>query len=168
MAGQNKNANERKISKTPVTRNKGVRALRNLSNAQKTFWTQSEAHKKLLMEITDELFDLSELERDFCSVVQKYIKLRGYNKIAFFRRTLLSDKYFQRIMENKVRRPAREAVMAICVGLNLWEGLGEELFEAAGYKMNAEMLEKKSCIFLKITIFMSATKPCKCWVCRQS
>lgn len=144
MARENKNT----YSKTTGVRTNGTVAFRNLSTAQKTFWSQSEEHKKLFMEVADELFDLSELKRDFCSVVQQYIKLRGYNRVTFCKLTLLSEKYFKRIMENQIQRPTREAVMSICAGLNLWGSLGEELFEAAGYKMNMEMLEYKKILHL--------------------
>ena len=138
-------AYKRKAGTVSVLRKSENNAIQSLSDENKAFWTQSEAHKRLFAEISDELFDLSQLDYGFCAEVRKYIKMRGYNKVTFCEKTLLSEKYYQRIMDDAINQPTREAVMSICIGLDIWGYLGEELFKIAGFSINARMI-----VYIKI------------------
>ena len=77
----------------------------------------------------------------FTEAVIELTKRRGYNKITFRARTMLSSKTYDRIWMNDMRSmPKPETVMQICLGLNLGIEYGEPLFEKAGYKLDSSEL----------------------------
>lgn len=65
-------------------------------------------------------------------------KRRGYNKVTFCAKTLLSEKTYERMKHNAMHSmPRPETVMQICIGLNLGIEYGEPLFEKAGYRLSS-------------------------------
>lgn len=72
----------------------------------------------------------------FALLARAHIERLGVPKAEFCRRTLLSEKTYERIMYGRIAdRPRPETVMQVCVGLGLPLPDAEELFNAAGYHL---------------------------------
>lgn len=75
-------------------------------------------------------------EASFGRFAFSYITRCRMTKEEFCRRTLLSEKTFERIKYDALAdRPKPETVMQVCVGLGLAFPEAEELFNAAGYHL---------------------------------
>lgn len=81
--------------------------------------------------------DSSGSEREtapFSLLSAKYVLKLGISKSEFCRRTLLSEKTYERIKYGQLAdRPKPETVMQFCVGLGLSLEESENLFNAAGH-----------------------------------
>ena len=78
---------------------------------------------------------------NFCQEVMAHIERKGISKASFCKKTLLSERTFERIKSNSLsKNPRPETVMKICIGLALGFEYGESLFEKAGYKLEGSDL----------------------------
>lgn len=72
----------------------------------------------------------------FALLARAHIERLGVSKAEFCRRTLLSEKTYERIRYGRIAdRPRPETVMQVCVGLGLPLPDAEGLFNAAGYHL---------------------------------
>ena len=72
----------------------------------------------------------------FALLARAHIERLGVSKAEFCRRTLLSEKTYERIRYGRIAdRPRPETVMRVCVGLGLPLPDAEGLFNAAGYHL---------------------------------
>ncbi len=86
--------------------------------------------------VAEELNFVKSQKGSFCQEVMAHVKRRGYNKPTFCEKTLLSERMFERIQTDSLRRNLKpETVMQICIGLDLGIAYGEALFEKAGHKL---------------------------------
>lgn len=78
---------------------------------------------------------------NFCQEVMAHVERKGINKASFCKKTLLSERTFERIKSNSLsKNPRPETVMKVCIGLDLGLEYGESLFEKAGYKLEGSDL----------------------------
>lgn len=98
-------------------------------------FNKSEELKRFHQELLEESQIKSQTTQNFAQLAAYHIKRKGFNKIVFMDRTLLSDKTYDRIMKNQLPTPALETVMSVCIGLELGIVYGEELLEAAGFTL---------------------------------
>jgi len=104
-------------------------------------FNRNEDLKKFYNEVADELSVAFDMGQTFSQFAWKLIRHKKVNKQIFADRTLLSDAYFDRIKNNRLKtNPDIETVMAICIGLDLDGKIGEELLEKAGHKLNYSQL----------------------------
>lgn len=79
----------------------------------------------------------------FALLARAHIERLGVSKAEFCRRTLLSEKTYERIRYGRIAdRPRPETVMQVCVGLGLPLPDAEELFNAAGYHLGGCVLHE--------------------------
>ena len=97
---------------------------------------RSEELKKFHEEFVEEGQHLSRTTQTFSQVVYGHIKRKGYNKVVFIEKTLLSGKTYDRIKNNELNNPTLETVVAICIGLELSPTYSEEILRLAGYTLN--------------------------------
>ena len=141
----NKKGTYKRKDSTPLfIHNEGIDAFNALSGIDKELWTQSEDHKKLFIEITNENVAKEKLEKGFCYEVLRYMNERGYEVSDFVKKTLRTDRYYRDIKNNKIKYPQKETVLAICIGLDIWGSAGEEFFKASGINMNDDYIVYKN------------------------
>ena len=79
---------------------------------------------------------VEETYKSFSALTLEHITRLGITKSEFCRRTLLSEKTYERIAYGHLAdRPKSETVMQVCVGLALSVDESEALFNAAGYHL---------------------------------
>ena len=79
---------------------------------------------------------IEETHKSFSALTLEHITRLGITKSEFCRRTLLSEKTYERIAYGHLAdRPKSETVMQVCVGLALSVDESEALFNAAGYHL---------------------------------
>jgi len=99
-------------------------------------FNRSEELKKFHEEFVEEGQHLSRTTQTFSQAVYGHIKRKGYNKVVFIEKTLLSGKTYDRIKNNELNNPTLETVVAICIGLELSPTYSEEILRLAGYTLN--------------------------------
>ncbi len=99
-------------------------------------FNRSEELKKFHEEFVEEGQHLSRTTQTFSQAVYGHIKRKGYNKVVFTDKTLLSEKTYDRIKNNELNNPTLETVVAICIGLELGPTYSEEILRLAGYTLN--------------------------------
>lgn len=108
----------------------------NPDNHNMEIFNRSEELKRFREELIEETQYLSRTSQTFSQAAYGHIQRKGYNKIIFADKTLLSEKTFDRIKNNQLNNPTLETVMAICIGLELSPPYSEELLKAAGFTLN--------------------------------
>jgi len=100
-------------------------------------FNRCEDMQRFYYEVADELGAAFDTEQTFCQYAWKIISHKGINKKVFEDKTLLSGKYYDLIKSNGIKgNPSIEAVMSICIGLDLGGRTSEQLLEKAGHKLN--------------------------------
>jgi hypothetical protein len=107
------------------------------SNHNLAVFQRSQELEKLHDDLIEQSRRLAKTEMNFAQLAAWHIKNRGYNKVVFRAKTLLSHKTYERIMSNQLPNPTLETVMAICIGLQLSIKDSELLLERAGYKLSS-------------------------------
>lgn len=88
------------------------------------------------MKTDDQVEKIEETHKSFSALTLEHITRLGIAKSEFCRRTLLSEKTYERIAYGHLAdRPKSETVMQVCVGLALSVDESEALFNAAGYHL---------------------------------
>lgn len=108
---------------------------------------RSEKLKKLHSEYMEEGGFLSNPTLNFAQTAWAHLERKNCGKKDFCKKTLLSEKTYDRIRANDLPNPALQTVMLICVGLELGGVLGEQLLELAGFKLNAQQLAYKKLLY---------------------
>lgn len=86
--------------------------------------------------MNDQVEKIEEAYKSFSTLTSEHIMRLGITKSEFCRRTLLSEKTYERIVYGHLAdRPKSETVMQVCVGLDLSVEESEALFNAAGYHL---------------------------------
>ena len=106
---------------------------------------QKIALDKFLSDYNYELSTLHISNPSFSQLLTLHLREKKCNKTIFCKRTLLSERFFERIMGKEKHTPSRETVLLICISLDIWGKSGEAMFEAAGYAFNQKYyLHKKT------------------------
>lgn len=84
---------------------------------------------------------------NFAQTAWAHIERKKISRKDFCEKTLLSDKTYDRLRDNRLPSPTLQTVMQICVGLELGGVLGEQLLELAGYKLNAQQVAYRKILY---------------------
>ena len=114
----------------------------NYDDHNKKFFESTDELKQFYMELSEEIHADVQMGENFAQLAWKYISGKKINKAQFQTLTLLSEKMYTRIRDNKLPKPHLETAMAIAIGLKLGPHLGEGLIEKAGYKLNDSPLHR--------------------------
>jgi len=104
-------------------------------------FNRNEDLQRFYYEVADELSIVVDMGQTFAQYAWDIISKKKVNRQVFQVKTLLSEKIYDRIRDNKLEsNPDIKTVMAICIGLDLGGALGEQLLERAGHKLNNSQL----------------------------
>lgn len=104
---------------------------------------QSEELKKFHAEYVAEGSFLNQPTLNFAQTAWAHLERLDIKPKEFCDRTLLSEKTYERIRDNRMPNPTFQTVMLICVGLDLGGVFGEQLLDLGGHKLTAERLAYK-------------------------
>ncbi len=96
-------------------------------------FNRSEELKRLHAEFIAEGAEIETIGESFSQLAFRYIEAKGYNRVVFAQKTLLSEKTYDRLKKNEVHTPSLDTVMAICIGLKFTPAMCEELLKKAGF-----------------------------------
>lgn len=131
----------------------------NSNNHNMEMFARSEELKRFHDEFVEESKHLSSVNQSFSKAVYGHIQRKGYNKVIFTDKTLLSEKTFDRIKNNQLNQPNLETVMAICIGLELSPTYCEELLKIAGFTLNHS---RQQLAYRKILYSFRGHSICEC------
>jgi hypothetical protein len=97
----------------------------------------------LYAEYAEEKDFLSRPAVSFSQVAWAHVERIGIGRKEFCKRTLLSEKTYERLRDGEVIHPSLQTVLQICIGLGLGGVFGEQLLDLAGYKLSAQQLPYK-------------------------
>jgi hypothetical protein len=98
---------------------------------------------RLYAEYAEEKDFLSRPAMSFSQAAWAHVGRLGIGRKEFCKRTLLSEKTYERLRDGEVLHPTLQSVLQICVGLGLGGVFGEQLLDLAGYKLSAQQLPYK-------------------------
>jgi len=118
-----------------------------LDNHNQELFSRSKELIKFHEEYVGEYEFLSRPPLNFALTAWTHIQRLDCDRKDFCKKTLLSEKTYERLRDNDVPNPSFETVMQICVGLGLGGIYGEQLLGLAGYILNAERLGYKKVLY---------------------
>ena len=118
-----------------------------LDNHNEELFNRSEKLKRFHEEYVEEYEFINKAQLNFAQTAWAHIERLHCDRSKFCKRTLLSEKTYDRLRDNEIRRPSFETVMLVCIGLGLGGICSEQLVELAGYKLNAERLGYKKVLY---------------------